>query len=55
MENDFYSNPLLEVAHIRAMGAALYLKVHKHENFFLLFLQKPNPYGPKGLPVTRDF
>jgi hypothetical protein len=25
------------------------LKVHKHEIFFLLFLQKPKPYGPKGL------
>jgi hypothetical protein len=25
------------------------LKVHKHENFFILFLQKPKPYGPKGL------
>ncbi len=25
------------------------LKVHKHELFFLLFLQKPNPYGPKGV------
>jgi hypothetical protein len=24
----------------------LYLKVHKHEIFFLLFLQKPKPYGP---------
>ncbi len=26
-----------------------YLKVHKHEFFFRLFLQKPKPYGPKGL------
>ena len=26
-----------------------FLKVHKHKNFFLLFLQKSNPYGPKGL------
>ncbi len=25
------------------------LKVHKHEIFFWLFLQKPKPYGPKGL------
>ncbi len=25
------------------------LKVHKHDIFFLLFLQKPKPYGPKGL------
>ncbi len=25
------------------------LKVHKHEIFFLLFLQKPKPYGAKGL------
>ncbi len=25
------------------------LKVHKHEIFFILFLQKPKPYGPKGL------
>ncbi len=25
------------------------LKVHKHDNFFFTFLQKPNPYGPKGL------
>ncbi len=25
------------------------LKVHKHEIFFFTFLQKPNPYGPKGL------
>jgi len=24
------------------------LKVHKHE-FFFTFLQKPNPYVPKGL------
>ncbi len=24
------------------------LKVHKHEIFFLTFLQKQNPYGPKG-------
>ncbi len=25
------------------------LKVHKHEIFFLTFLQKPTPHGPKGL------
>jgi hypothetical protein len=25
------------------------LKVHKHEIFCFTFLQKPNPYGPKGL------
>ncbi len=25
------------------------LKVHKHEIFLKLFLQKPKPYGPKGL------
>ncbi len=25
------------------------LKVHKHEIYFGLFLQKPKPYGPKGL------
>jgi hypothetical protein len=24
------------------------LKVHKHEIFFITFLQKPKPYGPKG-------
>ena len=27
----------------------IYLKVHKHEIFFWLFLQKPKAYGPKGL------
>jgi hypothetical protein len=31
------------------MHCVLVLKVHKHEIFFLLFLQKPKPYGPKGL------
>ncbi len=25
------------------------LKVHKHEIFFQIFLQKLKPYGPKGL------
>ncbi len=30
------------------------LKVHKHEIFLLLFLQKPNPYGPKACN-TRFF
>jgi hypothetical protein len=25
------------------------LKVHKHNIFLKLFLQKPKPYGPKGL------
>jgi hypothetical protein len=25
------------------------LKLHKHEIFYILFLQKLNPYGPKGL------
>jgi hypothetical protein len=25
------------------------LKVHKHEIYFFTFLQKPKPYGPKGL------
>ncbi len=25
------------------------LKVHKHEIFFIIFLQKPKPYSPKGL------
>ncbi len=28
---------------------AVPLKVHKHEIFLNTFLQKPNPYGPKGL------
>ncbi len=40
---------------VRTCGQNIYptgvknLKVHKHEIFFLLFLQKPKPYGPKGL------
>jgi hypothetical protein len=25
------------------------LKVHKHEIFLNTFLQKPKPFGPKGL------
>ncbi len=25
------------------------LKVHKHEIFFKIVLQKPKPYGPRGL------
>jgi hypothetical protein len=32
----------------RYMGTR-WLKVHKHEISFGLFLQKPNPFGPKGL------
>jgi hypothetical protein len=30
-------------------NSCVMLKVHKHEIFLLLFLQKPKPYGPKGL------
>jgi hypothetical protein len=33
----------------RSANLANYLKVHKHEIFLILFLQKPKPYGPKGL------
>jgi hypothetical protein len=33
----------------RKSRVKLPLKVHKHEIFIITFLQKPNPYGPKGM------
>ncbi len=40
---------MLNWIQIRIKDPDVLLKVHKHEIFFLLFLQKPKPYGPKGL------
>jgi hypothetical protein len=42
-------NELLLLIRQRLICLGDTLKVHKHENFFLTFLQKPKAYGPKGL------
>ncbi len=38
-------------AFLKGLGhqMSIFLKVHEHEIIFLIFLQKPKPYGPKSL------
>ncbi len=42
---------IYETSNLKSYSAAkmIPLKVHKHEIFFITFLQKPKHYSPKGL------